>query len=92
LFAAAVVLVRMEASGHTAMWILPRDTVGKGTLWITLKENLFFELLEHKVVAAFVWFCLCFFFSLCLCVFIGINLSASVANFISLERFAGNRN
>ncbi len=58
----------MSSTQSQAMWILPRDTVGKATLWTVLKEvferrntdlfvlfltvrkqNLFFELLEHKV-------------------------------------------
>ncbi len=37
------------SSSTSAMWVLPRDTVGKATLWNVLKENAFFELLEHRV-------------------------------------------
>jgi hypothetical protein len=38
-----------SSSTTSAMWVLPRDTVGKATLWNVLKENAFFELLEHRV-------------------------------------------
>ena len=31
------------------------DTVGKGTMWTVLKENLFFELLEHKAQSSYFW-------------------------------------
>lgn len=50
-----------DGAATSAMWVLPRDTVGKGTLWTVLKENAFFELLQHRVSAAFVFQALSFF-------------------------------
>lgn len=36
-------------------WVLPRDTVGKSTMWTVLKENAFFELLESKATSSYFW-------------------------------------
>ncbi len=43
------------AATATHMWVLPRDTVGKGTMWVVLKENAFFELLQSKAETSYFW-------------------------------------